>query len=393
MHEVVILDAVRTAIGNINGGLAAMNAAQLGETVIRTLLKNSEHINVQEELSEVIMGQVLTGGTGQNPARQASIAAGVSQSVPAWTVNQVCGSGLKAVMVGAQSIALGHANMVIAGGQESMSQAPHCIHLRNGTKMGNATIVDSMILDGLTDAFSNLHMGLTAENVAAQFGIARQEQDEFALLSQQKASAAQKAGKFKEEIVPVTIKSKKGDVIFTEDEFIRHDASAAGLAQLRPAFQKDGTITAGNASGINDGAAAVLLMRADAAKQHKCAPIAIIRSYAQVGIAPDIMGISPIAASRKALDRAGWKVSDLDLIEANEAFAVQSIYVAREMGWDLNKVNVNGGAIALGHPIGASGARVLVTLLHEMRKRGAKKGLVTLCIGGGMGVAMCVELI
>jgi acetyl-CoA C-acetyltransferase len=342
-------------------------------------------------VSEVIMGQILTAGQGQNPARQASIAAGVPVEVPAWGVNQLCGSGLRAVALGYQALLNGDAEIVVAGGQESMSQAPHCAHLRSGVKMGPLELIDTMIKDGLWDAFNGYHMGNTAENVAKQWQITRQQQDEFAVKSQQKAEAAQKAGKFKDEIAPVTVKNRKGDIVVDTDEYPKHGTTLEAIAKLRPAFDKDGTVTAGNASGINDGAAAVVLMKASEAQRLGKKPLARIVSWAQAGVDPAIMGTGPIPASRAALKKAGWKVEDLDLIEANEAFAAQACAVNKDLAWDTNKVNVNGGAIALGHPIGASGARVLVTLLYEMQKRNAKKGLATLCIGGGMGIAMCVE--
>jgi acetyl-CoA C-acetyltransferase len=343
------------------------------------------------DVSEVIMGQILTAGQGQNPARQASIGAGVPVDSPAWGVNQLCGSGLRAVALGAQQIQLGSSSIVIAGGQESMSQAPHCAHLREGTKMGDTKFIDTMIKDGLWDAFNGYHMGTTAENVARQWQITREEQDRFAVASQNKAEAAKKAGRFRDEIVAVTVKTRKGDVIVADDEYIREGATYDQMAKLRPAFEKDGTVTAGNASGINDGAAAVVLMTLAEAKKRNVEPLARIVSWAHAGVDPSIMGTGPIPASKQALERAGWTVKDLDLIEANEAFAAQACAVNKGLGWDTDKVNVNGGAIALGHPIGASGARVLTTLLFEMKRRNARKGLATLCIGGGMGVAMCVE--
>jgi len=343
-----------------------------------------------KEVDEVIMGQILTAGQGQNPARQASVAAGIPVESPAWGVNQLCGSGLRAVALGLQQIAGGDAKIVAAGGQESMSMSPHCQHLRNGVKMGDFQMIDTMIKDGLWDAFNGYHMGNTAENVARQWQITRDEQDKFAVASQNKAEAAQKAGRFKDEIAPVTVASRKGDVVVDQDEYIRHGAALDQVAKLRAAFQKDGTVTAGNASGINDGAAAVILMSAKEAEARKLQPLARIVSWASVGVDPAIMGSGPIPASRAALKKAGWKAADLDLVEANEAFAAQACAVNKDMGWDTSKVNVNGGAIAIGHPIGASGARVLTTLLYEMGKRDAKKGLATLCIGGGMGIAMCV---
>jgi acetyl-CoA C-acetyltransferase len=385
---VVIVSAARTPVGTFNGALSAVPASYLGQIAIGAVL---ERAGVEPEaVSEVVMGQILTAAQGQNPARQASIGAGIPVEVPAWNMNQLCGSGLRAVALGAQAIHNGDSQVVVAGGQESMSQAPHCAHLRNGTKMGSAEFVDSMIKDGLWDAFNGYHMGNTAENVARQWQITRDEQDEFATASQNKAEAAQKAGRFKDEIVPVTIKNRKGDVIVEDDEYIRHGVSKDDIAKLRPAFAKDGTVTAGNASGINDGAAAVLLMTASEADKRGLKPLARIVSWAHAGVDPAIMGTGPIPASRRALEKAGWKVDDLDLVEANEAFAAQACAVNKDMGWDPAKVNVNGGAIAIGHPIGASGARVLNTLLFEMQRRDAKKGLATLCIGGGMGIAMCL---
>ena len=388
-HDVVIVGAVRTPIGNFNGGLSSLPAHKLGEAVIKELLKRTSIM--ASDISEVILGQILTANCGPNPARQASLGAGIPKEVPAWGMNQLCGSGLRAVALGSQAIRNGDSSIVIAGGQESMSQAPHAMSLRNGTKMGPATMVDTMIFDALLDPFCKMHMGNTAENIARQFQITRQEQDEFALASQQKATTAIKSGRFKEEIVPIVISGKKGDITVDTDEGPRADASMEGLAKLKPAFDKEGTVTAGNASGINDGAAVVMLMTAKEASKRGLKPMATIKSWAHAGVDPAIMGTGPIPASRKALEKAGWSVKDLDLIEANEAFAAQAISVNREMGWDLTKVNVNGGAIALGHPVGASGARVFTTLLYEMQKRGAKKALATLCIGGGMGVAMCVE--
>ena len=389
MTDVVIASAARTAVGAFNGTLKSLSAAELGAIVIGEVLKRARV--EAKDVGEVIMGQVLTGATGMNPARQASIRAGLPIETPAWVVNMVCGSGLRSVALGFQSIRNGDASIVISGGQESMSQAPHAMHLRDGTKMGDTAMIDTMIRDGLWDAFNGYHMGQTAENVAAKWQITRDMQDELALGSQMKAAAAQKAGRFKDEIVPVSIKSKKGETLFTEDEFIRADSSKEVLAKLRPAFTKDGTVTAGNASGINDGAAAVVLMSADEAKRRGITPLARIASWAQAGVDPSVMGSGPIPASRAALKKAGWNAADLDLIEANEAFAAQACAVNKDMGWDTSKVNVNGGAIAIGHPIGASGARVLTTLLHEMGKRDAKKGLATLCIGGGMGIALTVE--
>lgn len=389
--RIVIVNAYRTAIGNFNGSLSSLPAHVLGQHVIAKLI---EEANIdKKDVSEVILGQILTAACGQNPARQASMLAGLPKEVISWNVNQVCGSGLWAVALGYQSIISGNSSIVIAGGQENMSIAPHAMFLRNGVKMGNAGMEDTMIKDGLTDAYSKLHMGMTAEAVAQKYSISRQQQDEFALSSQQKASKAQKAGSFEAEVVPVTVPNKKGDTIFKIDEFIRHDASIEALSALRAAFQKDGTVTAGSASGINDGAAAVMLMKESEAKRRGLKPMAFIVSFANAGVEPEIMGIGPVPASNEALRRAGWHHKDLDLIEANEAFASQAVAVNKAMGWDENKVNVNGGAIALGHPIGASGARILVTLLHEMKRRKAKKGLATLCIGGGMGVAMCIESI
>ena len=388
-QDIVIIDAQRTAVGNFMGGLSSASAAQLGASVIKALItRNSLKDN---DVSEVLMGQVLTAAQGQNPARQTVINAGLSESTPAMTINQVCGSGLRAIAEAYKSILVGDNTIVIAGGQENMSAAPHAMAMRNGLKMGNGTLTDTMIHDGLWDIFNHYHMGITAENVAAKFGITRVEQDEFAAASQSKAAAAQAAGKFKEEITPVTIKDKKGDKIIDSDEFIRADTTAETLAKLRPAFKTDGTVTAGNASGINDGAAAVLIMTRKQALALGLKPLVRIASWATTGIDPQIMGTGPISASKLALKKAGWTHDELDLIEANEAFAAQAICVNREMGWDVNKVNVNGGAIAIGHPIGASGARIFTSLVHEMRRRNANKGLATLCIGGGMGIALCVE--
>lgn len=389
MTDIVIAAAARTPIGNFNGALSSLPAHVLGGLAITEVLRRGKVSG--SEVDEVILGQVLQAGAGQGPARQAAVAAGIPVEKTAWSLNQLCGSGLRAVALGFQAIKLGDAKIIVAGGQESMSMAPHCMHLRGGTKMGDAQMIDTMIKDGLWDAFNGYHMGQTAENVASKWQITRDMQDEFAANSQNKAEAAMKAGKFKDEIVPVTIKGKKGDTVVDTDEFPRAGVTKEALSALRPAFAKDGTVTAGSASGINDGAAALLLMSADEAKARGITPLAIIRSWATAGVDPAIMGSGPIPASRAALLKAGWKVGDLDLIEANEAFAAQACAVNKDMGWDPARVNVNGGAIALGHPIGASGARVLVTLLHEMQKRGAKKGLSTLCIGGGMGVAMCVE--
>jgi acetyl-CoA C-acetyltransferase len=387
--EIVIVGAARTPVGSFNGSLSSLPAHKLGEVAIRAAL---ERAGVDaNDVDEVIMGQVLTAGEGQNPARQAAMAAGVPKEATAWGVNQVCGSGLRAVALGAQQIATGDAEIIVAGGQESMSMAPHVAHLRNGQKMGSVEFIDSMIKDGLWEAFNGYHMGNTAENVAKQWQLTRDEQDKFAVASQNKAEAAKKAGKFKDEIVPVTIKTRKGDVVVEEDEYIREGATMENVGKLRPAFDKEGTVTAGNASGINDGAAAVVLLSAEDAKKRGLKPLARIASWAVSGVDPTIMGTGPIPASRKALEKAGWKPADLDLIEANEAFAAQALAVNKDMGWNADKVNVNGGAIAIGHPIGASGTRVLVTLLHEMQKADAKKGLATLCIGGGMGIAMCLE--
>ncbi len=386
---IVIASAARTPVGAFNGALASLPAHDLGKVAIQAVLQRA---NVDAgDVSEVIMGQILAAGAGQNPARQASINAGIPVDAPAWGMNQLCGSGLRAVALGAQQIQLGSSKIVIAGGQESMSLAPHCSHLREGTKMGDTKFIDTMIKDGLWDAFNGYHMGTTAENVARQWQITREEQDRFAVASQNKAEAAKKAGKFKDEIAPVTIKTRKGDVVVSEDEYIKDGVTYDSIAKLRPAFDKEGTVTAASASGINDGAAAVLLMTLEEAKKRGITPLARIVSWAHAGVDPSIMGTGPIPASKKALEKAGWTVKDLDLIEANEAFAAQACAVNKGMGWDTEKVNVNGGAIAIGHPIGASGARVLNTLLFEMQRRNAKKGLATLCIGGGMGVAMCVE--
>jgi acetyl-CoA C-acetyltransferase len=387
--DIVIVSAARTAVGAFNGALSSLPAHELGKIAIQEALKRAGVEGAK--VSEVIMGQILTAGQGQNPARQASISAGIPVESPAWSVNQLCGSGLRAVALGYQAILNGDSDIVVAGGQESMSMAPHCQHLRNGTKMGNVELIDTMIKDGLWDAFNGYHMGTTAENVAKKWQITRQQQDEFAVKSQNKAEAAMKAGKFKDEIVPVTIKSRKGDVVVDTDEYPKAGVTLDAIAKLRPAFDKEGSVTAANASGINDGAAAVVLMKASEAAKLGKTPLARIVSWAHAGVDPAIMGTGPIPASRAALQKAGWKVDDLDLIEANEAFAAQACAVNKDLGWNTDKVNVNGGAIALGHPIGASGARVLVTLLHEMGKRNSKKGLATLCIGGGMGIAMCVE--
>ncbi|MBV9862624.1 MAG: acetyl-CoA C-acetyltransferase [Alphaproteobacteria bacterium] len=389
MTDIVIASAARTPVGAFNGGLAALPAHKLGEVAIAEALRRAQ---VEPgEVTEVIMGQILAAGEGQNPARQAAIGAGIPFEVTAYGVNQLCGSGLRTVALGYQAIRNGDSDIVVAGGQESMSQAPHCIHLRNGVKMGDGQLVDTMIRDGLWDAFNGYHMGNTAENVAERWQITREQQDTFAAASQSKAEAAQKAGRFKDEIVPVKIATRKGEVVIDTDEHPKHGTTFEVLSKLRPAFDKNGTVTAGNASGINDGGAAVVLMTAEAAAKRGLSPMARIVSWATAGVDPAIMGSGPIPASRMALKKAGWSPEDLDLIEANEAFAAQACAVNKDLGWNIEKVNVNGGAIALGHPIGASGARVLVTLLHEMQRRDAKKGLATLCIGGGMGIAMCVE--
>ncbi|MCP5081612.1 MAG: acetyl-CoA C-acetyltransferase [Alphaproteobacteria bacterium] len=388
-NDIVIVSAGRTPVGSFSGALASVPAHDLGATVVKGVLERAKV--APEDVDEVILGQVLTTGQGQNPARQAAINAGVPNEATAWVLNQVCGSGLRSVAVGAQQIATGQADIIVAGGQENMSMSPHAAHLRDGHKMGDYKMVDTMIKDGLWDAFNGYHMGTTAENVAEKWQITRDDQDGFAVASQNKAEAAQKAGKFKDEIIPVTVKHRKGDIVVEDDEYIRHGATVDGIAKLRPAFSKEGTVTAANASGINDGAAAVVLMKAEEAEKRGLKPLARIASFATVGVDPAIMGSGPIPASRKALEKAGWSADDLDLVEANEAFAAQACAVNKDMGWDTDKVNVNGGAIAIGHPIGASGARVLVTLLHEMERRDAGKGLATLCIGGGMGVAMCVE--
>jgi acetyl-CoA C-acetyltransferase len=387
--DIVIVGAVRTPVGAFNGALGTVPAHELGKVAIKAAI---DRAGVEApRVSEVIMGQILTAGQGMNPARQASIGAGIPIEVPAWGVNQVCGSGLRAVALGYQAIANGDSEIAVVGGQESMSLSPHCAHLRNGVKMGNFDMVDTMIKDGLWDIFNGYHMGNTAENVARQWQITRQQQDEFAVGSQKKAEAAQKAGKFADEITPVTVKGRKGDIVVDTDEYPKHGTTLDIIAKLKPAFDKEGTVTAANASGINDGAAAMVLMRASEAARLGKTPLARIVSWAQAGVDPKIMGTGPIPASRAALKKAGWSVNDLDLVEANEAFAAQACAVNKDLGWDPDKVNVNGGAIAIGHPIGASGARVLVTLLHEMQKRNAKKGLATLCIGGGMGIALCVE--
>ena len=389
MDEIVIVSGARTAVGAFNGAFATLPAHELGKVAIKAALERA-HVAPQD-VSEVILGQVLTAAQGQNPARQAAIHAGVPLGSPAWSVNMVCGSGLRAVALGAQAIKNGDSMIVVAGGQESMSQSTHAAYLRAGQKMGNLDFIDTMIKDGLWDAFNGYHMGVTAENVAREWQITREQQDQFAVASQNKAEAAKKAGRFKDEIAPVTVKERKGEKIIDTDEYIRDGATLEAMAALRPAFQKDGTVTAANASGINDGAAALVLMSAGEARKRGLKALATIKSWAQAGVDPKVMGSGPIPASRRALEKAGWKAADLDLVEANEAFAAQACAVNKDMGWDTSKVNVNGGAIAIGHPIGASGARVLVTLLHEMQRRDAKKGLATLCIGGGMGIAMCVE--
>ena len=388
-NDIVITSAARTAVGSFSGAFADVPAHVLGAEAIKAALARS---NVAPgDVDEVIMGQILTAGQGQNPARQAAIGAGIPQEATAFGLNQLCGSGLRAVALAMQQVESGDADIVVAGGQESMSQAQHAAYLRAGAKMGEMKLADTMLRDGLFDAFQGYHMGTTAENVATKYQITRVEQDAFAAASQNKAEAAQKAGKFKDEIVPVTVKTRKGDIVVDTDEYPRHGASPEGMAKLRPAFSKDGTVTAGNASGINDGAAALVIMSAAEAKKRGLTPLATIKSWATAGVDPAIMGTGPIPASKKALAKAGWKASDLDLIEANEAFAAQAISVNKDLGFDTSKVNVNGGAIAIGHPVGASGARILTTLLYEMQRRDAKKGLATLCIGGGMGIAMCLE--
>ena len=387
--SIVIASAARTPVGSFNGAFANVPAHDLGATAIKAVL---ERAGVDaKEVDEVILGQVLSAGQGQNPARQAAMKAGIPQEATAWGMNQLCGSGLRAVALGMQQISAGDATIIIAGGQESMSMAPHCAHLRAGTKMGDLKMVDTMIKDGLTDAFYGYHMGTTAENVARQFQLSRDEQDAFAVASQNKAEAAQVAGRFKDEIVPFVVAGRKGDVTIDADEYIRAGATLDSMTKLRPAFDKEGTVTAGNASGLNDGAAAALLMSEAEASRRGLVPLVRIASWATAGVDPQIMGTGPIPASRKALQKAGWKISDLDLVEANEAFAAQACAVNKDLGWDTSIVNVNGGAIAIGHPIGASGARILNTLVFEMKRRGAKKGLATLCIGGGMGIAMCLE--
>jgi acetyl-CoA C-acetyltransferase len=389
MTDVVIVSAARTPVGSFNGALSSLPAHELGKVAIQAAVERAGI--TPADVQEVILGQVLQAGAGQGPARQASVNAGVPVESPAWSLNQLCGSGLRAVALAAQQIADGSADIVVAGGQESMSQSPHAQQLRGGQKMGDLALVDTMIKDGLWDAFHGYHMGQTAENIAARWQITRDDQDRFAVASQNKAEAAQKAGKFAGEIAPVTVKGRKGDTVVDQDEYVRHGVTLESVSGLRPAFAKEGSVTAANASGINDGAAALVLMSAEEAQKRGLKPLARIASWAHAGVDPEIMGTGPIPASRKALEKAGWSVGDLDLVESNEAFAAQSICVVRDLGLDPDKVNVNGGAIALGHPIGASGARILTTLVHEMRRSGAKKGLATLCVGGGMGVAMCVE--
>lgn len=389
MTQIVIAAAKRTPVGSFLGAFAGTPAHELGRIAIEAAL---EQAGVKgEEVSEVIMGQVLTAGQGQNPARQASMAAGIPKEVPAWGVNQVCGSGLRTVALGMQAIANGDASIVVAGGQESMSMSAHAVQMRAGTKMGDASLVDTMIKDGLTDVFNGYHMGITAENLAEQYQVTRVDQDAFAVRSQNLAEKARSEGHFKDEIAPVTIKTRKGENVVADDEYIRAGATLDAVSGLRPAFKKDGTVTAGNASGINDGAAALVLMTREEADKRGITPLATIKSFASAGVDPSVMGIGPVPASRRALEKAGWTVADLDLIEANEAFAAQALAVGKDMGWSDDKLNVNGGAIAIGHPIGASGARVLTTLLYAMQRRDAKKGLATLCIGGGMGIAMCIE--
>ena len=389
MTDIVIASAARTPVGSFSGAFTDTPAHDLGAVAIKAALQRAK---VEPgEVDEIILGQVLTAGQGQNPARQAAMKAGVPQDKTAWSLNQVCGSGLRAVALGMLHVASGDANIIVAGGQESMSLSPHVAHMRAGTKMGDVKLVDSMIKDGLWDAFHGYHMGTTAENVAQKWQISREAQDKFAVASQNKAEAAQKSGRFKDEIVPVTVPSRKGDIVVDQDEYIRPGTTLDAVSKLKPAFSKDGTVTAGNASGLNDGAAALVVMSASEAERRGLTPLARITSWATAGVDPKIMGTGPIPASRRALEKAGWKIADLDLIEANEAFAAQAIAVNKDMGWNTGIVNVNGGAIAIGHPIGASGARILVTLLHEMQKRDAKRGLATLCIGGGMGVALAVE--
>ena len=389
MTDIVIASAVRTPVGSFNGAFTNTSADELGAVAIKSALQSAK-LDPQE-VDEVILGQVLTAAQGQNPARQAAMKAGIPQEKTAWSLNQVCGSGLRAVALGMLHVASEDASIIVAGGQESMSLAPHAAHMRAGTKMGDVKLIDTMIKDGLWDAFHGYHMGTTAENVAQKWQITREEQDRFAVASQNKAEAAQKAGRFKDEIAPVTVPSRKGDIVVDQDEYIRAGTTLDAVTKLKPAFSKDGTVTAGNASGLNDGAAALVIMNASEAGRRGLTPLARIASWATAGVDPKIMGSGPIPASRKALEKAGWKVADLDLIEANEAFAAQAIAVNKDMGWNTAIVNVNGGAIAIGHPIGASGARILVTLLHEMQKRDAKRGLATLCIGGGMGIALAVE--
>lgn len=391
MSDIVIVSAARTPVGSFNGALSSLPASELGKIAIQAAIERAGI--TAADVDEVILGQVLQAAAGQGPARQAAVNAGIPVESPAWSLNQLCGSGLRAVALAAQQIQTGDANIVVAGGQESMSQAPHAQNLRGGQKMGDLSFVDTMIKDGLWDAFHGYHMGQTAENIASRWQITRGDQDAFAVASQNKAEAAQKAGRFDAEIAPVTVKGRKGDTIVDKDEFIRHGVTIDAISGLRPAFTKDGSVTAANASGLNDGAAALVLMSADEAKKRGLKPLARIASWANAGVEPEIMGTGPIPASKKALEKAGWTVADLDLVESNEAFAAQSLCVVRELGLDTAKVNVNGGAIAIGHPIGASGARILTTLLHEMKRSGAKKGLATLCIGGGMGVAMCVEAV
>ena len=391
MSEIVIVSAARTPVGSFNGALASLPAAELGKAAIEAAVSRAGI--APSDVDEVILGQVLQAAAGQGPARQASVKAGIPVEAPAWSLNQLCGSGLRAVALAAQQIADGSAKVVVAGGQESMSQAPHAQNLRGGQKMGDLQFVDTMIKDGLWDAFHGYHMGQTAENIASRWQITREDQDKFAVTSQNRAEAAQKAGKFDDEIVPITIKGRKGDTIVDKDEFIRHGATIESVQGLKPVFAKEGSVTAANASGLNDGAAALVLMSAEEAAKRGLKPLAKIASWANAGVEPEIMGTGPIPASKKALEKAGWSVSELDLVESNEAFAAQALCVVRELGLDPAKVNVNGGAIAIGHPIGASGARILTTLVHEMKRSGAKKGLATLCVGGGMGVAMCVEAV
>ncbi|QCB43855.1 acetyl-CoA C-acetyltransferase [Sphingomonas sp. PAMC26645] len=388
-HDVVITAAKRTPVGSFLGAFASVPAHELGRIAIEAALEQAGVAG--EDVSEVILGQVLTAAQGQNPARQASMAAGVPKEIPAWGVNQVCGSGLRAVALAAQAIQTGDATIVVAGGQESMSLSAHAQSIRGGQKMGNLSLVDTMVSDGLTDVFNGYHMGITAENLAEQYQITRGEQDAFSVASQNKAEAARGSGRFKDEIAPVTIKGRKGDTIVADDEYIRAGATIESVSGVKPAFKKDGTVTAANASGLNDGAAALVMMRRDEAERRGSTILATIKSWASAGVDPSIMGIGPVPATRRALKKAGWTLADLDLIEANEAFAAQALSVGKELGWDASKVNVNGGAIAIGHPIGASGARVLTTLIYEMQKRDAKRGLATLCIGGGMGIAMCLE--